>query len=327
MRTVTYTELQTFNDCQRRHWWRYERCIQPVRERREALFLGGLVHGALERYHGGQGMEAALDWITGEQQSACEAWEQEACAQARAIVWAYQAHWIPDALSAQIGETEHQFQVCLGRETTLMGKIDAIATVHGEVWLVEHKTASVVDDGYLSRLWCDFQIWLYAWAYEQETGRQVSGVIYNILPKPKIKWDCIEETPEAFEVRRAEAAAKNKSGTTNIKRKTAETLDAYEARCYSWLLDKGGFHREPMPADREKMDTAKGLALSLSLDTMLGTRRQNPSQCFKWGRACPYFPLCRAGDNCEMLVDTMYESCEAHPELENENDRNGEEVF
>ncbi len=63
------------------------------------------------------------------------------------------------------------------RSFTLAGKVDGIVRQDGKYFLLEHKTASQIDSGYLERLWTDFQIHLYAWYVEKALGWRISGTV------------------------------------------------------------------------------------------------------------------------------------------------------
>jgi len=73
------------------------------------------------------------------------------------------------------------------RSLDIAGKIDGIVKVGSEFFLLEHKTASQVDSGYLEKLWTDFQVVLYSFYAEKALGIHISGVLYNVLVKARLQ--------------------------------------------------------------------------------------------------------------------------------------------
>ena len=84
----------------------------------------------------------------------------------------------------------------------LAGKVDGLVRVGNEHFVLEHKTASSLDGGYLERLWTDFQITLYAYYLEQALCIRITGVLYNLLLKARLKQRRTENAAE-FEGRLA----------------------------------------------------------------------------------------------------------------------------
>ena len=129
------------------------------------------------------------------------------------------------------------------RSFDLAGKVDGIVKIDGEYWLLEHKTASVIDSGYLERLWMDTQIILYSHYIEKTMGIKITGVLYNILAKARLK-QSTGETEEEFQARRAELIAKSKTGKSTAKRKMPETDEDFAKRLNAKYEQPNMFHRE-----------------------------------------------------------------------------------
>src|SRR5205823_2865866 len=131
------------------------------------------------------------------------------------------------------------------RRFTLSGRVDGVVRAGAEHLIIEHKTASVLDAGYLERLWTDFQITLYAYYVEQVLGVRVNGVLYNVLVKPRLQQGQ-GETEAEFEARRAALIAKSKTGTSSAKRRLPETDEEFQARLAEKFAEIGMFHRETL---------------------------------------------------------------------------------
>lgn len=81
-------------------------------------------------------------------------------------------------------QAEVQFNVDIpGTKHQLIGKVDGVCRIKGELWIAEHKTAAAVGDNYRYELNLDEQIPAYLWAIEQAYGERVGGVVYHTLRK------------------------------------------------------------------------------------------------------------------------------------------------
>ena len=159
------------------------------------------------------------------------------------------------------------------RSFILAGKVDGIVRQDGQYFLLEHKTASQIDASYLERLWTDFQITLYAWYLEQTLGITVSGIIYNVLVKAKLRQGK-GETEAEFEARRAELIAKSKTGKSSAKRKLSEDDETFQQRLQEKYLEPGMFHREVLYISRDQFEELRAELWELS-KAMLDARRRD----------------------------------------------------
>ncbi len=203
------------------------------------------------------------------------------------------------------------------RSFVLAGKVDGIIRIGDEHYLLEHKTTAQLTADYLERLWTDFQITLYAWYVEETLGIRITGILYNILVKAKLK-QREGETEAEFEERRAALIARSKTGKSSAKRKLPEPDEEYEARLAAKYANPEMFHREKLYLSRDQMVNLQVELWELT-QTFLDARRrgvfyQNTSFCFHFNRACAYFPLCRSGGNPN-LIENMYEKVPPHQEL------------
>ena len=142
----------------------------------------------------------------------------------------------------------------------------------GQYFLLEHKTASQIDAGYLERLWTDFQIILYAWYIERTLGITIAGIIYNVLVKARLRQGQ-GETEAEYEARRAELIAKSKTGKTSAKRKMPEGDDVFQARLREKYAEPGMFHREMLFLSRDQFAELRAELWELT-KAMLDARRR-----------------------------------------------------
>jgi len=79
----------------------------------------------------------------------------------------------------------------------LRGKIDAIFKQANGLWLMEHKTKSVIPDEVLSMtISRDLQVMMYILCHYLETGVWMKGVLYNVIRKPGLRKKITESTKE-----------------------------------------------------------------------------------------------------------------------------------
>ncbi len=89
-----------------------------------------------------------------------------------------------------------------GRDIKLRGRFDAILRVKNDIWIMENKTKSLIDeDGLTAYLPFDLQTMLYAYTCQQEFGVQASGVLYNVVKRPGHRWNPEKESVEEHVLR------------------------------------------------------------------------------------------------------------------------------
>jgi hypothetical protein len=320
---TTYSMWSLFRNCRKACEWRYLEELIPL-ERDGNLAFGSLIHECLERWHRDRDLGAVLDHI------------DRACAGrtagdrrhrdwhlARAMMTGYAARYAVEEFEVVALEQTFEGPIvnpatgAASRSFVLGGKVDGIVRIDGEHYLLKSKTASTVDADYLERLWTDFQIVLYAHYLEQSLGLRIAGVLYNVLVKARLKQGA-GETEAEFEERRAALAARNKSGTSTARRRMPESDDEYQARLAERYADPLMFHRERLYFSRDRFEALRAELWELTQSFLAARRRgvfyQNTSFCFQYGRTCPYFPLCRADGNPN-LIDNLYERVPPHQEL------------
>ncbi len=329
---TTYSMWSSFRNCRRKCYWRYFRELVPL-DRAQALWFGSSIHDCLELWHHTYDLDAVLDHI--DRTYANRAQDERAQADwhlARTMMQGYVACYPSEEFEVVALEEKFEGPIinpatgASSRSFTLAGKVDGIVFYPGlngrpdEYFLLENKTAAQVDGGYLERLWTDFQIILYCWYVEQTLGIRISGVIYNILVKAKLK-QAKGETEAAYEERRAALIAKSKTGKTSAKRKMPEPDDAFQLRLAEKYADPQMFHREVLYISREQFAELQAELWELSQALLDARRRdvwyQNTSNCFNWGRPCAYFQLCRSGGS-ELVIENQYRKEPPHEELRSE---------
>lgn len=166
----------------------------------DKLWLGTGVHYALAEYyaHGTNLLDAFDSWVESQIiniQKNGSLWDEQRemineVVQLGAGILEHYQQWASQADGdwfVRVAFTEKDFKVPICDPATgktvgwYEGRLDGIVEdVNGLYWLLEHKTAAVVDT---TKLPLDEQCTSYIWAAEQIYGIKLEGVIYNVLRK------------------------------------------------------------------------------------------------------------------------------------------------
>lgn len=326
---LTYSALNTFRNCPRKYKLRYVDHLRRP-ESPEALAFGSVIHNALERWYGHDAHGAVtrrlfevLDYIDSQfphrhgDDEQKQRWHL-----ARAMFEGYAARYTSEPF--EIVEVEKEFTAEIRNPDTgrpsqtfvIAGKADGIVRLDGELYLLEHKTASSISGDYLDKLWTDTQIALYS-HYLRELGYPIIGVLYNVLIKSRLKQRA-GETEAEFQARRAALAAKNKSGRSTAKRQEPESDEAFRARLAEWYAQPHAFHRERIYLSEDRMALLTEEVWEITQQYLHAKRRGkwllNTSQCFSYQRPCDYLPLCQSGFSANVR-DNLFGVVPPHEEL------------
>lgn len=318
---TTYSFWNSYRTCPRACAWRYLDELAPI-DRSTNLRFGSLIHRCLEAWHHRGDLLEVQELIDG----ACAAADgdtQAAWHLATAMMQGYAMRYPAETFTVVAlerifnGPLVNPITGKSSRRFTLAGKVDGLVELNGEIFLLEHKTASTIDGEYLEKLWMDFQILLYAAAMERFGNLRIAGVIYNILVKAKLRQGQ-GETEEDFRQRAAELAAKNKSGTTTATRKLPEPDADFQERLRAKYTDRAMFHREILYFSRDQLCEVEAELWALSRQFLEARRHawwfRNTGYCFHYGTPCAYYPLCRS-NGAEHVIANLYERRPPHEEL------------
>jgi hypothetical protein len=195
----------------------------------------------------------------------------------------YSKKYPDDLMHFEVVDTEVEFDMLIvnpatgriSRKYTLQGKIDMIVKIDGKYWIMEHKTASQIDAGYLDRQRHDLQIALYAIGYEQMTGNKITGIIYNVLKK------------------------------AGLRQGKTETIEAYFTRLLDkYKTDPEMFFRTEIYLDNRKRLDVKQELWDISQAMNTDNYFKNRTQCYVFGE-CEYFKICNSSDN-PMVIQQYY---------------------
>ncbi len=323
---LTYSALNTFRNCPRKYKNRYLDNLRP-RERPEALSFGSVIHTAIELWYRSQNAESRLNDVLAYINDAFENRVVDSHQMAQwhlvtAMIRGYADRYATEEF--EVVEVEKEFvgeirNPDTGRQSQtfrIAGKVDGIVRCHDGLYLLEHKTASSVDANYLDKLWTDTQIALYCY-YLRELGYPIVGVIYNVLLKSRLKQGK-GETQDEYEARKAELAAKNKSGKSTAKRQMPETDDEFQQRLTEWYSRPEAFHREFIYLSEDRLAMLQDEVWEITQQYLDARRRGkwllNTSNCFSYQRPCEYLAYCQSGFSPN-VADNLYEIALPNEEL------------
>lgn len=259
IRYLSASRIRCFKECRRKYWFRYVENLEPI-TKALPLALGRAVHTGLEILDKGKTLEEAKAAIMLQY----EDWPEEEAGilpdHALAIVSGYHNHVKPDWKTIDL---ESRFEVHCGKGRRLIGYFDGIIERGGHTYILERKTARVVDEKYLHNLLWDEQASIYAYA-AQELGLNISGILYDIIQK------------------------------ASIRQKKNEIETAFVKRLQEWYQTPDRYTRHLVTRNNEQLETLaediRSVALDMSMTEREGRYYRNPAACQIFG--CPFRSIC-----------------------------------
>jgi len=211
IRSLTHSSRSLFANCRKKYYWRYEERLTPIRIS-IPLTIGSVFHDEMDVFYqnlGHYGEEGIADaqirimhyfheLRRGNEGNYLMDWQFETLANMEAICCGMVAGYIrkyedKDARRFKVIEPERAFSVPVaGTDWVSRGKIDLLVVAKegehaGSYGIVEHKTASQISVGFVSRIKLDRQTLRYAWAAQKIYSVPVKFVVYNVVKKPAIR--------------------------------------------------------------------------------------------------------------------------------------------
>jgi hypothetical protein len=328
-RLITNTRLQTFNVCQRLHYYKFELGYRPVTTGL-ALEFGKVIHAGLEgwwRAHADGRPASALDQafnFMARSIANCETVDEFEVLKAQVLMAGYHARWTPTMDEYEVIAVEGQFAAPLvgphgrrARGLRVAGKVDVLVRkrADGTTLLVEHKTSSAdLSPGsvYWQRLRMDPQISLY-FTGATSLGHPPDGCLYDVIAKLDMR--PYQATPEdkrkyrqdgALYANQRAVAETFAEFKTRLEAAIGEAPDAYYGRAEVARLQS-----ELEESTKDTYETA----LMIRDGIRNGRHPRNPDACFRYNRVCDFYPVC---SGTASLDDAhVYRKLEnVHPELD-----------
>ena len=285
LRRVSHSELVSFLTCTRLHHYAYRLRREP-RVTAEPLLVGRRIETIIKQL-----------WL-GETPDLSELPPEE-----RALCKTYPIWWRHHSL--HVKRTDISFQVEIAG-ILYVGEFDGDGEDKGEDIIVELKTTSEdISPGapYWRRVaQVDPQVTTYLMAARAQ-GRKLRRVVYDVIRK--VTLERAKATPlekrKYTKVTKAEPIARLYANM----RETDETDDEYELRVLEDIAEKPDryFQRHDIVRYEDEhqahlRDVAGNVRLMQLVETMPEAPR-NVNSCFKWGRSCPYLPVCLGEDRID----------------------------
>jgi len=341
VKLLTESRMKDARACQRLHHLKYDLGYRPVRED-DVLRFGSLVHRGEEAWwlhqNGGEDpLEAALQAMAGE----ADPFER---AKAEVMMVGYDARWRGEPY--EVIAVEAKFEAPLinpatgapSRTWRLAGKLDVLVRDLRDRLrkLVEHKTSSEdVRPGseYWRRLRMDGQVSTYFDGAGALGSGDVVACIYDVLSKPALRPSQVPLVGEAGvkivldagggRVRTKDGKKWRETGDAAqgyVLQTRDETPEEFRARLTEAVaadpdryFARGEVVRLEKELDEARFDRWQ-LGQQIREAEVAGRFPRNPDACVRYGRTCPYFPICTG----EASLDdpTMFRRVEdVHPEL------------
>lgn len=298
MQILTNSRRSCFNDCPRKHYYRYELCFHPIKKS-DALRFGSLMHGALEQWwkcaEKENSLMAAIIWLNAQNETDYNAYEIEL---ARVLITGYNTKWLLDKQPGAMPEKEYRCPL-LNPSTTgesktflLGGKIDVIIpSGENRYHIVEHKTTTEdisPESDYWLKLSIDGQISGY-YAGAEAIGYPSVDCVYDVIKKP------LQRPGMATPI---EQRKYTKAGSLYAnQRERDESVGEFGMRVNEVVMSNIDLHFQRRNVARLQEDLLDYMHDMWSCareirEAQLANRwPRNPNACMRYG-TCEYFSVC-----------------------------------
>ena len=333
MKTLTYSSTSSFKNCRKKYQFSY---IDKITPKQSPLYftVGGAVHLGLELHYSGNDYTTCIDAITSymyEREPSSDdidgmAKFEKALLLVQKMFSRYIEHYSHEPF--EIVEVEKEFTVPIinpetghaSRNFQLMGKVDGIIKENGKYWILEHKTASTIDNNYIKALTMDTQSLCYLEAIQRDMGIQIQGILYNVLlkdfPKP----------PKVLKSGKLSTASNQKTSPELFMESIDSLgLDKDDYIDYiEFLVEnrKQYFYREYLTFSKKHIDEWRNEIWDLQKDISNAKNKdmyyKNSANCVSVYGSCPYFDICSSLDEQAVIDQSFIVKESAHEELETE---------
>lgn len=295
---VSHSELQCFRRCPAEWRFRYVLRREPRKPKAIALRKGTEIHKVIGAYHRGE--KPDLSGFT---------------PQDRALVKGYRAYWGDPDRQVEMEKTDVPFSIMIDPTIMVVGEFDGKGVRkdrNGKKTIVEHKSSSE-DISLGSPYWnkvvlIDSQVTSYLLASRMMGWGEVE-VLYDVLLKPKT--DRFYATP-ANKRKYTKPTATEPSKLYANQREFDETDDELELRVLEDICKRPEHYYQRgtvvrLEADHEAhIRDVKGTVHLLQVVRGMGENApRNTDSCFKYGRACDFYPVCSSG--VDVMDDIFYQ--------------------
>jgi len=212
----SHSRINTFKRCPKLYEYQYIQHLQSL-EDSAPLNIGKALHYGIEH----SSSEKALEYMNQQDYFLTEKGETEIVL----VLGMVDAYLLKFGTAEKI-QHEVEFNLKLfenSEENDFHGFIDGVIEEDDGYYLLEIKTASQVDNGYIKKLEFNDQISRYWYALEQTLDKPLLGVKYRIIKKPAIRQK-IGESVSEFRQRLIERLQQDDSMFEFILKRTPEQI-------------------------------------------------------------------------------------------------------
>lgn len=193
---ASHSELETFVNCERMHYYRYAEKLEPVYGS-PALEQGNLFHGYVEEYYTNvKAINDGRDFITptlDELTALRNALLTKVLVEGEPLVWEYVSNYLQGQFLdvMEILAIEKKFVHAFAPDVNISFKVDIIVRdSNGEIWVIDHKTMGRMFQPYDYEIRPQLPLYLGAL---QQMGFPVTRAAYSSVKKKPAKADTITE--------------------------------------------------------------------------------------------------------------------------------------
>lgn len=255
---ITHSSLECFKTCHKKYKLRFLYWIVPKRKS-AALEFGSLMHRLLERYLKCVSLSQDMgepadtnedfyeklytilnDWFAEDLKSFSA--DKIETAKLMGLINGYvKTYYKSDIENYEVIDVEKEFVADTGiNGVKFAGKVDGLvrSKKDGAYYIIEHKTAGIMDDDYVNQKQIDSQTMTYAIWLESQLGIEISGVIHDIIMKQKIRLKKGETEDEFCERLKEDVSTENfRRITVNLSR---DSLHSFKSELLSACEDLKG---------------------------------------------------------------------------------------
>ncbi len=175
------TQIETFNICPRKFYWRHIRNLVKDIGESPALTFGQAIHSSLEALYRGDTLDKAIEIFKAQHVEHPEE-EKRTVENGIRIIEEYYKRYFPEAW--KVLHVESSISIELAKDLLFYGRLDLIVEFMGTIYVVDHKTSSIMRfignpnhqlSGYI--------------ACGRSLGLDVTGAIINLIGVYKSKVD------------------------------------------------------------------------------------------------------------------------------------------
>jgi hypothetical protein len=284
---VSHSELACFRRCPTEWRFRYVLRREPRGPKSQALTKGTAIHKVIGAYHRGEKPDLST-----------------LAPQDRALVKGYRVYWGDPDRQVEVEKTDVPFQIMVDPAIMVVGEFDAkgVRKDTNKKTIVEHKTSSediTMGSAYWNKVaLVDSQVTSYLLASRIMGWGEVE-VLYDVLFKPKME----RRFATPLDKRKYTKATKTEPSRLHAdQREFDETEDEFELRVLQDICERPQHYYQRGVVVRLEQDHAahlkdvKGTVHLLQVARGMGENvPRNTDSCFKYGRACDFYPVCSSG--------------------------------